>query len=261
MLEAAAFWIPHSVAEGRYRLLASDAACVGIPGRTAPMGGVTTGAAIEAMEHATDCALVWSSAQFLRAAPVETDFAIDVEVVGGSERRPQARATLADEDGPIVIVSGALGPSSEREGGGHTFVSAPTVTAPLDCPLDAPSASLASGGLFDQLERRLAGRDEGAGTQSVWFRSTAGHSFSAGLLAILADFVAGAHADTRGSVGLDNTLRIAAIPETEWVLAQTRIAHIGARLFHGGMEMYSDAGALMAIASLSSVRPRRRTAE
>ena len=86
MTIATPFWLPVPVGGWRYRLPASDAACVGIPGRRAPMGGVTTGAAIEAMEQATGSALYWASSQFVSAAPTETDFEIEVLVVVTASR-------------------------------------------------------------------------------------------------------------------------------------------------------------------------------
>ena len=248
-----AFWVPHLQSPGHYRLAASEAACIGIPGRRAPMGGVTTAAAIQAMEHHVGKALIWASSQFVRAAPTDTDFGIHVEALGGSERRPQARATLADGSGPIVIVSGALGMD---DGHGHTFSKAEDRPRPLDCPpMEAP-ARIAAGGLLDQFERRLAAEDEGAGRQSVWFRSVDGHPTSAGLLAVISDFVAGAHPDTRGSIGLDNTLRMVSRSQSDWILADIHIDHVADRISHGGMRVFSETGQLLALSSLTAVRPR-----
>ncbi len=218
------------------------------------MGGVTTAAAIHAMEHHTGKLLIWASAQFVSAAPTDTDFDIRVEILGGSERRPQARATLAHEGRPIVVVSGALGPQEGTEQG---FLTADSVPRPSACrPLAVP-ARIAEGGLLEQFERRLAIQDDDAGRQSVWFRSVDGHLTSAGLLAVITDFVAGAHPDTRGSIGLDNTMRMVSRPQSDWILADIRIDHIGERTFHGGMRLFSEAGQLMALSSLSAVRPRR----
>ena len=44
------FWIPEPIGIDRYRLRASDEAVVGIPGRKAVLGGVTSGAAVAAAE-------------------------------------------------------------------------------------------------------------------------------------------------------------------------------------------------------------------
>ena len=248
-----AFWIPHAQSPARYRLAASEAACIGIPGRRAPMGGVTTAAAIHAMEHHTGKPLIWASSQFVSAAPTDTDFDIHVEVLGGSERRPQAKATLAHNGRPIVIVSGALGAD---EGTGQSFLEAESVPHPLECqPLAAP-AEIAEGGLLEQFERRLAFQDERAGRQSLWFRSVDGHPTSAGLLAVITDFVAGAHSHTRGSIGLDNVVRMVSRAQSDWILADIRIDHVGERIFHGGMRLFSETGQLLAISSLSAVRPR-----
>ncbi len=249
------FWIPEAVSgePGRYRLAASEAACVGIPGRRAPMGGVTTGAAIEAMERATGQSLLWATAQFVDRAPTDTDFNIQVEVLGSGRRIQRARATLLDGDRVILTAAGALGALDGT--GGQTFSAMPAVPAPLDCPrLELPDS--AAQGLLGQFERRRAHRDEAVGREALWFRPVAGHRVSAGLLAIIGDFLAGAHPDTRGSVGFDNTLRMVALPDTEWILADMAIAHIGASVFHGSIHLFSEAGELMGISSLTALRPR-----
>lgn len=248
-----AFWIPNVQGPGRYRLAASDAACIGIPGRRAPMGGVTAAAAIHALEMHTGKPLTWASAQFVRAAPTDTDFDIHVELLGGSERRPQARATLSNDGEPIVIVAGALGDDGAAV---RSFVAAETVPRPSDCQVLSLPARIAAGGLLEQFERRLAFEDEDAGRQSVWFRSIDGHRTSAGLLAVLTDFVAGAHPQTRGSIGLDNTMRMVSRSHSDWILAEMHIDHVAERIFHGGMRLRSETGELLAISSLSAVRPR-----
>ena len=151
------------------------------------------------------------------------------------------------------LAAGALGTLDES--GGQTFASMPTVPAPSECErLEVPD----DGGLMSQLERRRARRDEATGREAVWFRPVARHPVSAGLLAILGDFLAGAHPDTRGSVGFDNTLRMVARPDTDWILADMAIAHIGESVFHGAMNLFSESGQLMAISSLSALRPRRK---
>ncbi len=247
------FWIPRALGPARYHLAASEAACIGIPGRRAPMGGVTTAAAIHAMEHHTGKSLIRASSQFVDAAPTDTDFDIHVEILGGSARRPQARATLAHDGRAIAIVSGSLGADEDI---GRSFLAAGSVPRPSDCrPLAAP-ARIAAGGLLEQFERRLASQEEEAGRQSVWFRSVEGHPTSAGLLAVISDFVAGAHPDTRGSIGLDNSLRVVSRSPSSWILADIHIDHVGDRIFHGGMKLFSEADQLLAIASLSAVRPR-----
>ena len=253
------FWVPEALPEreGRYRLVASEAACVGIPGRRAPRGGVTTAAAIDAREQATGCALHWASSQFVSAAPTDTDFEIEVELVAGGRQVQRVRATLQDGEREILVAAGALGAPDPP--GGEAFVAMPSVPSPGACRrLDAPSGTGTD--LFQQFDRRLALRDEAAGRELVWFRSVDAHPVSAGLLAILGDFVAGAHPHTRGSIGFDNTLRVVARPETEWVLAEAAIAHIGERIVHGGMQLFAESGELLALTSLTALRPRPRKA-
>lgn len=213
------------------------------------MGGVTTAAAIEAMEQETGKSLFWATSQFLAPAPTERDFEIRVEVLGRGRRATRMRATLLHGDETILVAAGALGEADPSAG--VSFCAVPSVPDSAECPrLETPD----DGGLMSQLERRRAHRDE-PGREAVWFRFLAGHGTSAGTLAILGDFLAGAHPDTRGSVGFDNTLRVVAPRETDWILADMSIAHIGAEVFHGSMRLFARSGELMAISSLTALRP------
>ena len=253
------FWQAETEAGGRFRLVASKAAYVGVPGRRAPMGGVTSGAAIDAMERETGKPLIWATSHFLHPAPTETDFEIAVEIVGGGNRTPQARATVSDGSRSLLVASGALGGGESGEG--RSFVSIPDVRPPSECPPVEPPAEARPGELMSQFERRLAHRDEETGAQTVWFRSVAGHPVSAGLLAILGDFLAGAHPETRGGVSLDLTLRMVATRPAEWILAEMNLVHIGEKTFQGRSRLFSECGRLLAIAGLSGLRPRIHSAE
>ena len=83
------FWIPHRLDDNRFRLSATQAGCVGIPGRYAMMGGVTNAAVVTAMEEITGRQLLWSTTQFVSHAPAEVDFDIRVSLLadGGSITR------------------------------------------------------------------------------------------------------------------------------------------------------------------------------
>jgi acyl-CoA thioesterase len=252
-----AFWAPEAIsqADGRYRLPASDAACVGAAGRFAPLGGVTAGAAIDAMEQATGKSVIWATCQFANPAPTETDFDIDVDIVGGGKRTPQARATLRSGNLPCVIAMGALGEVATQEG--QSFDMMPAVSPPLDTAIFEDQPGSASGGLLNQFERRLAHRDETTGRQAMWFRSVNPHPVRSGLLAIIADFLAGAYSQTRTGISLELTLQMVARPQTNWILAVSAIAHIGEKTFHGATKLFAESGQLMATSSVTGLTPHK----
>ena len=87
------FWLPQRVNDYRFRLAACAAGCVGVPGRYAMMGGVTSAAVITAMETVTAKQLLWSSTQFISHAPARVDFDIEVSLVAEGSRITQAQAS------------------------------------------------------------------------------------------------------------------------------------------------------------------------
>ena len=80
---------------------------------------------------------------------------------------------------------------------------------------------------------------------------------SAATLAVLGDYVPfgigqalGEHA---GGNSLDNTLRIARLVPTEWVLIDIRIEAVANGIGHGHVYLWSEDGTLMATASQSTI--------
>ncbi len=76
-------------------------------------------------------------------------------------------------------------------------------------------------------------------------------------LAILGDFVpmgVGQALGVRGGGNsLDNTLRVAKLVPTEWVLLDIRVHAVGRGFGHGLVHMFAQDGTLMAIASQSCI--------
>ena len=80
---------------------------------------------------------------------------------------------------------------------------------------------------------------------------------SAGILAIIADFLAGGHSQAAGSSSLDNTLRIHNIVETEWVLLDTQFSGFASGAFHGHSHLYAEDGTLLATAGQTGMLPKQ----
>lgn len=79
----APFWEPQRYDVDRYRLRATTAGCVGPPDHQMFMGGVTTAAAIVAMEDTTELPVALVSAQFLRRTMDGDDVDVELETHSG----------------------------------------------------------------------------------------------------------------------------------------------------------------------------------
>lgn len=248
------FWIPEAIAHNRYLLRASQAGCVGIPGRFAMMGGVTSAAAITAMELATGKQLLWSATQFVSPAPAKTDFRIEIEILKPGGRTTQAQATLRNGDRVVLISSAALGELSDGES--IQYCEPIATLDPESSPVKDSEGLGVPGDLFDQVERRTAAQSDEEGFESLWFRPLGGFETSSGMLAVLGDFLPGALSKTRGSASVDNTLRVHSLTRSEWFLAESRIQAIQGRLYQGTMNIFSQTGGLLAVASQTGIRPR-----
>ena len=253
------FWIPYRVDHDRFRLPASQAGCVGVPGRYAMMGGVTSAAVITAMEEMTGRQLLWSTTQFVSHASAEVDFDIQISLLVEGGRITQAQGSLFDGDRLVLQSSAALGEISDQAG--NQYCEPRAWIAPESCPAKESGPPVEPGGLLDQFERRVAEQSDEAGLESLWFRlkDSPRHKerlVTAGLLAVLGDFLPGAVSLTRGASSVDNTLRINGLKPCEWMLAETSIHAIQGRLYQGVMNIFSESGALLAVASQTGIRPR-----
>ena len=120
--------------------------------------------------------------------------------------------------------------------------------------------------IMDRIDVRLAaarpmeslpGPPMADGRSALWARLPDVLDMSAATLAILGDYVPfgigqalGEHA---GGNSLDNTLRIARLVTTEWVLIDIRIEALANGFGHGHVYLWSEDGTLMATASQSTI--------
>ena len=118
---------------------------------------------------------------------------------------------------------------------------------------------------MQSLDMRLAlGRDflefdgtQGTGRSALWARLPDTLEMSAGALAILGDYVpfgvGQALGRMAGGNSLDNTLRVARLVETEWVLLDVQVHTIQHGFGHGLVHLWAEDGTLLAIASQSCI--------
>ena len=227
-------------------------------------GGCGLGAAIAALEGTTGRPVVWATAQYLSYASEPSVLDIDVTVAVSGRNTTQARATGHVADREVFTVNAALGSrDSEAAGQWETMpdVPPPTESPPrrVRTPLDDRQT------LMQRLESRIArGRDfsqldgvPGDGTVVLWARLPDVLDMSAAALGILGDYVPFGISQALGLMGggnsLDNTLRVARIVPTEWVLLDIKVHAIRNGFGHGIVHLFAEDGTLMATASQSTI--------
>ena len=125
--------------------------------------------------------------------------------------------------------------------------------------MDRLDLRIVKGSQWEELE----GNPTGDGTASMWVRMP-GLAASAASLAVLGDYVPWGIAQSLGtwtirSNSLDNTLRIARIVPTEWVLLDIRIGGIRDGFGHGLVHLWAEDGTLLATASQSAIVRESKT--
>ena len=245
----------------RWRLPVTPAVCT--PGRFL-YGGCGLAAGIVALEEASGRPAVWATAQYLAYAPTGTVLDWEVVLAASGRNTTQGRAIgrLGDEE--VLTVNAALGRHEFDMSG--TWVDPPAVPAPEDCPKQEIPAMFADTVLV-RVEHRVArgrlmsdldGRP-GDAHSAFWTRVPGHLEPSAATLAVIGDYVSGGVSQPLGvrTMGrsLDNTLRVARLVPTEWVLCDIQMHALANGFGHGLAHLWAQDGTLLGTASQSiSVR-------
>ncbi len=197
-------------------------------------GGCGLGAAIAALEGSAGRPVVWATAQYLSYANPPSIMDIDVTIAVAGHSVTQARAVGHVGDREILTVNAALGHRDDEAFGQWSTM--PDVPSPDDCGPRMPRFP---------------------GTDSIMDRIADVLEMSAATLAILGDYVPfgigqalGAQA---GGNSLDNTLRMATLVPTEWVLLDIRVHSVVNGFGHGVVHLWAEDGTLLAMASQSTI--------
>ncbi len=240
----------------RWILPVTRALCIGTAPRSFLFGGVGLGAAVTALETATGRPLIWATAQYLAYAEPNSTLDIDVDPVVEGNTVTQARVMGHVGGREILTVNAALGARDEFSP--RQFAEIPVVPSPREAE-GAPLSYEEDADLYNRFEirpiQRLPGEDEGRAR--MWIRSREGEPLTAGLLAVIADYIPAAVSAALDlpveTLSLDNTLRLIRVQPTDWVLCDMQVFGIASGVMHGRMHLFSRDGLLLGTASQSGI--------
>jgi acyl-CoA thioesterase II len=223
-------------------------------------GGCGLASAVVALEADAQRPCVWATAHYLSHAPLGSTVTINTDLAAVGGRVTQARATMWVDDREVLTVHGAFGIGDLTAD--RPWETMPTVRDPLDCPVRTMPRRF-NQSVFSHIESRLAlGRSfedldgtPGSPVWALWARLPGHLEPSSATLAIFGDFVAGGASQPlgRNTMGrsLDNTIRIAQLVPTEWVLLEIHMHALVNGFGQGTAFMWSQSGTLLATASQS----------
>jgi acyl-CoA thioesterase len=227
-------------------------------------GGSGLGAAISAMEATSGRPCVWATAQYLAYAKPGEVLDVDVTIAVDGHQITQARAVGHVGNREILTVNAALGVRPQPLSGQWERVPA-DLPPPDECP-PRPTRWQQDGTIYTRLDLRMArarGWDDldgthGDGRTIMWARiPEVIEGVDATALAILGDYVPTGVGQALGVYGggnsLDNTLRVARLVPTEWVVLDIRVHGVDHGFGHGLVHMFAEDGTLLATASQSCI--------
>jgi acyl-CoA thioesterase len=223
-------------------------------------GGCGLASGIVALEAASGRPTIYAAAHYLSFAPLESEVTVRVNLAVVGHRVTQARATATVGGREILTVNAALG--SGELSAPAPWLTMPDVPAPEDCPVRV-MPRIFDRSIFDHVETRIArGRafadfdaTPGSANSALWVRVPRHLEPSAATVAIFGDFVAGGASEPLGrrTIGqsLDNTIRVATLVPTEWVLVDIHMHALAKGFAQGTAFLWSESGTLLATASQS----------
>ncbi len=223
-------------------------------------GGCGLAGGLVALEEAAGRPTVWGSAQYLAYAPLGSLVSVRTQLLVTGGHVTQARAVASTEEREVLTVTAALGTGTLSSP--SPWVEMPAVPAPEDCPPRVLSSDLGPS-IFAHVESRIAlGRPfdrldgtPGSPHSAIWARVPGHFEPSAATLAIFGDYVSGGASEPLGrrimGRSLDNTLRVASLEPSEWVLCDIHMHALASGFGQGTAYLWSQSGTLLGTASQS----------
>ena len=229
-------------------------------------GGCGLGAAIEALEGTTERPVVWATAQYLSYATSPSILDIDVTIAVAGHQITQARAVGHVADREIFTVNAALGARPLRRRG-PVGDDARRRRRPTTRRRAATRFDDGDDGDSMRPPRHAPGQGRDVGRPRRRRRATARRALWARLPELLDMSAAGARHPRRlravrhrpgarplgGGNSLDNTLRVARLVPTEWVLVDIRVHAVRNGFGHGLVHLWAEDGTLLATASQCTI--------
>jgi acyl-CoA thioesterase len=230
-----------------------------LTGAGALHGGAGLAMALEAAQATVGRPLITATAQYLGFVEPPSLVRVRVDVNVAGRQLTQAQSTLLVGDREILRTSVTLG---TRAFPAHrVWQRMPDVEPPERCPRITPLLSR-PGTLSDVCEFRLAsGRPRqawdgapGSGRSASWCRLPGGvRPLSPGDVAVFSDFPLQPLSDAIGAAttgtSLDNSIRIASLVPSEWVLAQADVEAVIGGMGHVVTRLWAQDGTLLAVAA------------
>jgi acyl-CoA thioesterase len=223
-------------------------------------GGCGLAAGIVALEEASGRPTIWATAHYLSYAPTGSEVTIETTLAVEGHRVTQARAVALIGEQEILTVNAALGTGTITAD--RPWVHPPDVPSPEECP-SRRMPRIFGQSIFEHIDTRVAlGRrfEDINGTPgdphtAIWARVPGHLEPSAATMAIFGDLVSGSASDPMGQRmmgrSLDNTLRVASLTSTEWVLCDIHMHALVGGFGQGTGFLFSESGELLATASQS----------
>jgi acyl-CoA thioesterase len=220
-------------------------------------GGTGVAASVMAMEAASGRDALWVVTQYVAQAHVGETIQVDADTLALGGRIAQLEVTASVGDRTIFC---ALGATAHPRPGGLTgqYVPMPRVSPPDDSgpmPFGPGSSEGREMAFSRKLEFRQATPVGTAppGALLLWARLQGIDELTRAGVAYLADMVPPAVARAAGKLGggfsLDNALRFADIPPTDWILLDLRGELASNGYGHGSFTAWTAEGALVATGS------------
>jgi len=219
-------------------------------------GGAAVALSVAAASARTGRDAVWMTTQFVSTAMLGAPVQLFVDVLAEGRRTSQVRVTATTDTGVVFASLGACGVLRSEAMTG-TFEHRPLVTPPDDGQVGFGARSELDVGWHTVTEVRTAEildhPDEGPGRLCLWLRRRDRGPVTPAVSAYLADLiplsVARGCEVTGAGTSLDNTIRIGAAAETEWILLDMRPNLAVGGYGHGVANVWTEDGQLLAVAS------------
>ena len=203
-------------------------------------------------EAATGRTLRWATAQFVASPKLGERIDLVAEVLAAGRRTSQVRVT-GTVAGRVVLTALAAAAATNPQIPDGTLPAMPQVPPPEECPLvRLPVPPSTSPGFFGLAEMRRIG-DEDSPRLRFWMRVPGLAVTRPVMLPLVADSVPTMVMAALGHHGsgssLDNTIRVGAAPESEWVLVDGVPEQAAGGYGHGSARLWAPDGSLAGVGS------------